>query len=42
VEVSGSCKHSSLLQYGYNYCRKKFYSAGPWTIFTSFDIIYTF
>ncbi len=29
VEVIGSGKHSSLLQYGNNYCRKKFYSTGP-------------
>jgi hypothetical protein len=28
VEVIGSGKHSSLLQYGNNYCRKKFYSTG--------------
>ncbi len=27
----GSGKHSSLLRYGNNYCRKKFYSTGPWT-----------
>ncbi len=25
----GSGKHSSLLRYGNNYCRKKFYSTGP-------------
>jgi hypothetical protein len=30
VDVIGSGKHSSLLQYGNNYCRKKFYSTGPW------------
>jgi hypothetical protein len=30
VEVMGSGKHSSLLRYGNNYCRKKFYSTGPW------------
>jgi hypothetical protein len=29
VEVIGSGKHSSLLQYGNNYCHKKFYSTGP-------------
>jgi hypothetical protein len=29
VEVIGSRKHSSLLRYGNNYCRKKFYSTGP-------------
>jgi hypothetical protein len=29
VEVIGSAKHSSLLRYGNNYCRKKFYSSGP-------------
>jgi hypothetical protein len=28
MEVIGSGKHSSLLQYGNNYCRKKFYSTG--------------
>jgi len=28
VEVIGGCKHSSLLLYGNNYCRKKFYSIG--------------
>ncbi len=28
----GSCKHSSLLWYGNNYCCKKFYSTGPWTL----------
>ena len=28
----GSGKHSSLLQYGNNYCRKKFYSTGPWLL----------
>jgi hypothetical protein len=30
VEVNGSGKHSSLLQYGNNYCQKKFNSTGPW------------
>jgi hypothetical protein len=30
VEVIGSGKHSRLLRYGNNYCRKKFYSTGPW------------
>jgi hypothetical protein len=29
VEVIGSGKHSSLLRYGNNYCRKMFYSTGP-------------
>jgi len=29
VEVKGSDKHFSLLQYGNNYCRKKFYRTGP-------------
>ncbi len=29
MEVIGSGKHSSLLWYGNNYCRKKFYSTGP-------------
>jgi hypothetical protein len=29
VEVIGSGKHSSLLRYGNNYCRKKFYSTSP-------------
>jgi hypothetical protein len=29
VEVIGSGKQSSLLQYGNNYCRKNFYSKGP-------------
>ncbi len=29
----GSGKHSSLLQYGNNYCHKKFYSTGPRTTF---------
>ncbi len=33
VEVIGSGKHSSLLWYGDNYCRKKFYSTGPRCIF---------
>jgi hypothetical protein len=28
--VTDNSKHSSLLQYGNNYCRKKFYSTGPW------------
>jgi hypothetical protein len=28
-EVPHSGKHFSLLQYGNNYCRKKFYSTGP-------------
>ena len=31
MEVIGSGKHSSLLQYGNNYCRKKLYSTGPRT-----------
>jgi hypothetical protein len=30
VEVIESGKHSSLLPYGNNYCRKKFYSTGTW------------
>jgi hypothetical protein len=30
VEVNGSAKHSSLLQYGNNYGLKRFYSASPW------------
>jgi hypothetical protein len=30
VEVNGNGKHSSLLQFGNNYSRKKFYSAGTW------------
>jgi hypothetical protein len=25
-------KHSSLLRYGSNYCRKKFYSTGSWLV----------
>ncbi len=29
MEVNGSGKHFSLLRYGINYCRKKFYSRGP-------------
>ncbi len=29
----GSGKHSSLLQYGNNYCHKKFYSTGPRCLF---------
>jgi hypothetical protein len=29
VEVNGSGKHSSLLQYGNNYCHKKFFSTDP-------------
>ncbi len=28
--MNGSDKHSILLQYGDYYCRKKFYSSGPW------------
>jgi hypothetical protein len=27
--MNSSGKHTSLLPYGSNYCRKKFYSAGP-------------
>ncbi len=27
--MNGSGKHSSLLRYGNNYCRKKFFSLGP-------------
>jgi hypothetical protein len=27
--VIGSGEHSSLLQYGNNYCRKRFYSTSP-------------
>ncbi len=27
--MNGSGQHSSLLQYGNNYCLKKFYSTGP-------------
>jgi hypothetical protein len=30
VKVSESNKHSSLLQYGINYVRKKFYITDPW------------
>jgi hypothetical protein len=30
--VLGSRKHCSLLQYGNNYCCKKFYSTAPWFI----------
>jgi hypothetical protein len=29
MEANGSVKHSSLLRYGNNYGRKKFYSTGP-------------
>ncbi len=29
MEVNASGKHTSLLRYGNNYCRKKFYSTGP-------------
>ncbi len=29
VEVTDSGKHSSLLWYGVNYCRIKFYDTGP-------------
>jgi hypothetical protein len=31
VEVTDIGKHSSLLRYGKNYRRKKFYGAGLWT-----------
>jgi hypothetical protein len=31
--MNGSGKHSSLLRYGNNYCRKKFYSTGPWGLY---------
>jgi len=34
VEVNGNGKHSSLLRYGNNYCRKKVLSTGPWLIKT--------
>ena len=30
VDVINNGKHSSLLRYGKSYCRKKFYSTGPW------------
>ncbi len=30
MEVNASGKHTSLLRYGNNYCRKKLYSTGPW------------
>jgi hypothetical protein len=30
VEVNGSANNPSLLQYSNIYCRKKFYSTGPW------------
>ncbi len=33
VEVTKSSKHSSLLKYGTNYGRKRFYSRGPWREF---------
>ncbi len=32
VEVNGSGKHSSLLRYGNNYRRYKFYSTGSTTV----------
>jgi hypothetical protein len=31
VEVNGNGKRSSLLRWGKNYSRKKFYSAGFWS-----------
>jgi hypothetical protein len=34
VEVLGTANHSSLLRYGNNYCRKKFYNTGPSLIAT--------
>jgi hypothetical protein len=30
VEVNGSSKRCSLLQYGHNYNREMFYGTGPW------------
>ncbi len=36
MEVIGSGKHSSLLRHGNNYCRKKFYSTGPWPHFQEY------
>ncbi len=33
MEVTASGKHSCLLQYGYNYSRKTFYSTGPASTF---------
>ncbi len=33
VEVNGSGKHSSLLQYDSNYCPKKFYSTYPCSLY---------
>jgi hypothetical protein len=30
MEINASGKHTSLLQYGNNYCRKKFYGTGSW------------
>ncbi len=32
AKVNGNGKHSSLLQYGNNYCRKVFYSTVPWDL----------
>jgi hypothetical protein len=34
MEVTDIGKNSSLLRYGKNYCRKKFYRTGPWWHFT--------
>jgi hypothetical protein len=43
VEVTGTGKHSSVLQYGNNYDRKKFYNTGlvqMWTKeFRPFEVI---
>jgi hypothetical protein len=39
VKVIRSGKRSSLLRYGNNYCRKKFYSTGPWVGFENVSVI---
>jgi hypothetical protein len=38
--MNGSGKHSSLLRYGNNYCRKMFYSTSSCFAMTLYDNIY--